>query len=149
MITTTCWILWIPTAGTGVVSVAVTGAGDEDVPCRCDEPAPQPASTSAAATEPNASSRVSTRRWLLLVGREVLLTSAADGTEPRLRYLLESRAGRDAAVRIPLRRVVDEPARLAHPLHARSVAPAFEPASRLPNARVNAWKPAVRAPAKS
>lgn len=47
---------------------------------------------------------------LVLVGREVPLARAAHGTEPRVRDVLERGSRGNAAVRIALGRVVDEPA---------------------------------------
>src|SRR6201999_541973 len=58
-----------------------------------------------------------TPRGLLVVGGEVPLARAADGTKPGFRNIVERRARRDAAVRIAFFRVVDEPARFTNPFH--------------------------------
>ena len=55
-------------------------------------------------------------RELLLVGREVGLSGAADRAEPITGDVVEGRAGRDSAVGVALGGIVDEPARLADPL---------------------------------
>jgi hypothetical protein len=52
---------------------------------------------------------------LPVVGLEVLLPRAADGAEPVVRDVVERGSGRDAAIGVALRGVVDEPAGRAHP----------------------------------
>src|SRR3954447_6745845 len=68
----------------------------------------------AMPTEKTSSS--SGGRALLVVGREVGLSCAADGAEPVAGDVIEGGARWDAAVRVSLGWIVDEAARLADPL---------------------------------
>src|SRR6202035_2170850 len=117
MMITTCWILWIPVSGwwspLGPRRMIVR------VGCGCPLE-PQPLAINAATRQPL--SKAFLRIGALLLKRtEVLLACSAHGAEPSLRNVFEGGAGRDAAVGVTLIRVVDEPARLAHPLHRRQM----------------------------
>src|SRR5919199_5290744 len=86
------------------------------------------ASSAPSVAAPTVKTRTSSRRvarptaarWSIasVLGerREVGLARAADRAVPVVGDVLEARARRNPAVRIPLRGVVDEPARLADPL---------------------------------
>src|SRR3954454_5526419 len=74
---------------------------------------------SRSASDTRSAGESPTPAGLVLVELEVGLAGAAHGAEPVVGDVLEGGAGRDAAVRVAVGGVVDEPAGLADPLLRR------------------------------
>ena len=107
MITTTCWILWIPDSGGPPWGGAIVAV---ELVVWCFELPPQATSTSPAARQPRTAIGLFTIGELVLEGGEVLLSRAAHRAEPGLGDVLERGAGRDPSVGVAIGGVVDEPA---------------------------------------